>query len=397
MVATKQDYYELLGVDRSVSPEELKKAYRKMAMKYHPDRNAGDKAAEETFKAVSEAYEVLSDAQKRRQYDQFGHDGLKSSFGPGGFDFGRDFTHGADLQDILGSIFGGGGGLFDGFFGGSGGGRRQSARSGGAQAGADLRFDIEIDFEEAAFGSEREVTLPISTQCEACSGNGAAPGSKPETCRQCGGHGSVVSGNGFFQVRQTCPVCGGEGTMIRNPCKTCGGSGRVKSHKRITLKIPKGVETGSRLRISGKGEGGLRGGSAGDLYVVMHVKAHPIFQRREDDLFCEVPVPFDMLAIGGVIQVPTIDGLAKLKVDAGTETGKVFRLRGKGMPSVDGYGRSDLHVQVVPEVPVKLNSKQKKALTEFREASTPDNYPGGKHFHELGEQFLERKRAMQKR
>ena len=185
--------------------------------------------------------------------------------------------------------------------------------------------------------------------------------------------------------------------MIRNPCKTCGGSGRVKSHKRITLKIPKGVETGSRLRISGKGEGGLRGGSAGDLYVVMHVKAHPIFQRREDDLFCEVPVPFDMLAIGGVIQVPTIDGLAKLKVDAGTETGKVFRLRGKGMPSVDGYGRGDLHVQVVPEVPVKLNSKQKKALTEFREASTPDNYPGGKHFHELGEQFLERKRAMQKR
>jgi len=396
MVASKQDYYELLGVDRSVSPEDLKKAYRKMAMKFHPDRNAGDKAAEEKFKAVSEAYEVLSDAQKRRQYDQFGHDGLKSSFGPGGFDFGRDFTHGADLQDILGSIFGGGGGLFDGIFGGGGGRRQSSARSGGAQAGADLRFDIEIDFEEAAFGSEREVTLPISSQCETCSGSGAAPGSKRETCRQCGGHGAVISGNGFFQVRQTCPVCGGEGTMIRNPCTTCGGSGRVKSHKRITLKIPKGVETGSRLRIAGKGEGGLRGGSAGDLYVVMHVKAHSLFQRREDDLFCEVPVPFDMLAIGGVIQVPTIDGLAKIKVDAGTETGKVFRLRGKGMPSVDGYGRGDLHVQVVPEVPVKLNGRQKKALTEFREASTPDNYPSGKRFQEQGEQFMERKKTMQK-
>jgi len=395
-VAAKQDYYELLGVERSVSPEDLKKAYRKMAMKYHPDRNAGNKEAEEKFKEVSEAYEVLSDAQKRKQYDQYGHEGLKSSFGPGGFDFGRDFTHSADLQDILGSIFGGGGGgLFDGLFGG-GGGRRQSGRPGGPQGGADLRFDIEIDFEEAAFGSEREITLPISEQCETCSGAGAAAGSKRETCRQCGGHGAVISGNGFFQVRQTCPVCGGEGSIIRNPCKTCGGSGRVKSHKRITLKIPKGVETGSRLRVSGKGEGGVRGGPAGDLYVIIHVKAHPIFQRREDDLFCEVPVPFEMLVIGGVTQVPTVDGFAKLKIDAGTETGKVFRLRGKGMPSVDGYGRGDLHVQVVPEVPVKLNARQKKALAEFHEAVDEGNYPSGKRFHEQAELFLERRKTMQK-
>lgn len=393
-MATKQDYYELLGVERSVSPDELKKAYRKMAMKYHPDRNAGNAEAEEKFKGVSEAYEVLSDPQKRRQYDQFGHDGLKSSFGPGGFDFGRDFTHGADLQDILGSLFGGGGGLFDGFFGGSG--RRSSNRPGGAQSGADLRFDLEIEFEEAAFGSERVVTLPVAQQCETCNGSGAASGSQRETCRQCNGQGSVISGNGFFQVRQTCPVCGGEGTIIRNPCRQCSGSGRVKTKKRITLKIPKGVETGSRLRISGKGEGGVRGGPAGDLYVVIHVKEHALFRRREDDLFCEIPVPYEMLVLGGVLQVPTTDGVAKLKLDAGTETGKVFRLRGKGMPSVDGYGRGDLHVQVVPEVPVKLNSKQKKLLDAFKDTLSDSNYPQGKRFRERVDAFLERRKAMQK-
>ncbi|HAS84143.1 MAG TPA: molecular chaperone DnaJ [Verrucomicrobia bacterium] len=396
-MAAKQDYYELLGVERSVSPEDLKKAYRKMAMKYHPDRNAGDKAAEEKFKAVSEAYEVLSDASKRRQYDQYGHDGLKSSFGPGGFDFGRDFTHGADLQDILGSIFGGGGGLFDGFFGGGGGGgRRQSSRSSGPQSGADLRFDLEIDFEEAAFGSERELTLPISDQCDPCEGSGAAAGSKREACRQCGGHGAVISGNGLFQIRQTCPVCGGEGTIIRNPCKNCSGTGRVKSHKRITLKIPKGVETGSRLRIAGKGEGGVRGGPSGDLYVILHVKAHALFQRREDDLFCEVPVPFDMLAIGGTIQVPTIDGFAKLKIDPGTETGKVYRLRGKGMPNVDGFSRGDLHAQVIPEVPVNLNARQKKALAEFQDASEDSNYPLRNRYMDQAEQFFERRKVIQK-
>ena len=282
-MANKQDYYELLGASRSASPEELKKAYRKLAMKYHPDRNAGDKAAEEKFKELSEAYEILSDPKKRQQYDQYGHDGLKSQFGPGGFDFGRDFTHGADLQDILGNLFGGGGGgggggMFDDFFGG--GGRRQGSRPGGPQQGADLRFDIEIDFEEAAYGSEREITLPVSVQCDPCTGSGVTPGSKRETCRQCGGQGSVISGGGFFQVRQTCPVCGGQGTMVTNPCKKCGGTGRVKTRKRITLKIPHGVETGSRLRLTGKGEGGVRGGPAGDLYVVIRVKAHTLFRRR---------------------------------------------------------------------------------------------------------------------
>ncbi len=390
-MAAKQDYYELLGVNRSASADELKKAYRKLAMKYHPDRNQGDKAAEEKFKEVSEAYEVLSDPNKRQKYDQFGHDGLKSSFGPGGFDFGRDFTHGADLQDILGSIFGGGGGIFDDFFGG---GRRRSSRPGGPQAGADLRFDIEIDFEEAAFGSERKITLPISVQCEDCSGSGVTPGSKRETCRQCGGAGSVISGGGFFQVRQTCPVCSGEGSLVTNPCNKCNGSGRVKANKRITLKIPKGVETGSRLRLSGKGEGGLRGGPAGDLYVVIRVKPHSVFRRREDDLFCEVPVPFETLVLGGEIQVPTIDGYAKLKIAAGTETGKVFRLRKKGMPSVEGYGRGDLHAQIIPEIPVKLSSKQKKALSEFKENASESNYPSANRFYEQADQFLERKKSM---
>ena len=394
-MAQKQDYYEILGANRSATPDELKKAYRKKAMKYHPDRNQGDKEAEGKFKEVSEAYEVLSDAKKRQQYDQYGHEGLKSSFGPGGFDFGRDFTHGADLQDILGNLFGGGGGgMFDDIFGG--GGRRRGGRQDGPQQGADLRFDIEIDFEEAAYGSEREITLPISVQCEPCTGSGVTPGSKRETCRQCGGAGSVISGGGFFQVRQTCPVCGGQGTMVTNPCKDCGGSGRVKTRKRITLKIPHGVETGSRLRLTGKGEGGVRGGPAGDLYVVIRVKPHPLFRRREDDLFCEIPVPFHTLAIGGAIQVPTIDGFAKLKIAAGTETGKVFRLRSKGMPNVEGYGRGDLHVQVVTEVPVKLNSKQKKALAEFESQSSDSNYPSVKNFHEQAEAFLERKKAMGK-
>lgn len=393
-MAAKKDYYELLGVERSASPEELKKAYRKLAMKYHPDRNQGDAEAEDMFKAVSEAYEVLSDPQKRRQYDQYGHDGLKSSFGPGGFDFSRDFTHNADLQDILGSLFGGGGGLFDGIFGGGGGSRRQSARSGGPQPGADLRFDLEIDFEEAAFGSEREITLPVSVQCETCSGSGDTPGSSKETCRQCGGRGFVISGNGFFQVRQSCPVCHGEGRFSRNPCGDCSGTGRVKAQKRTKLKIPKGVETGSRLRLTGKGDGGVKGGPPGDLYVILHVKAHPLFQRRDDDLFCEVPVPFDIMVTGGAIQVPTIDGYAKLKVDAGTEAGKVYRLRGKGMPNVEGYARGDLHVHVIPEIPVKLSSKQKKMITEFSKTTDDSNYPLGARFKADAQELMSRKKAM---
>jgi molecular chaperone DnaJ len=393
-VATKQDYYELLGVPRTATADEIKKAYRKLAMKHHPDRNPDDKTAEHKFKDISEAYEVLSDTTKRQRYDQYGHEGVKSAFGPGGFDFSRDFTHSGDLQDILGSIFGeGGGGFFEDIFGGGGGRRRGRA---GAQRGSDLRFELDIDLEEAAFGSEREITLPISEQCETCKGTGAASGKRREACQQCGGRGTVISGGGFFQVRQTCPVCGGEGSIIREPCPECHGQGRVKARKRLHLRIPAGVETGSRLRLAGKGEGGVQGGPAGDLYVIMRVARHDIFERRGDDLYCEVPVAFDVAALGGEIEVPTIDGFAKLKLAAGTETGKVFRLRGKGMPSVDGYQRGDLHVGVIPEVPVKLNARQKKLLKEFAEEDEAENYPRGRDFKKLTDAFFERRRQLTK-
>ena len=394
-MASKNDYYELLGVPRESSADQIKKAYRKLAMKYHPDRNQGDSVAEEKFKEVSEAYEVLSDTQKRQRYDQYGHDGMKSTFGPGGFDFSRDFTHVSDLQDILGSIFGDGGGSFGDFFGGGGGGGRQR-RSNGPQQGSDLRFDLDIDLEEAVFGSEREITLPLNVDCEDCEGSGAAAGSKPESCKQCGGHGQVLSGGGFFQVRQTCPICRGQGAIATKPCKTCNGAGRKKKRKRLSLKIPKGVETGSRLRLPGKGEGGGRGGPPGDLYVMMNVRPHDLFERSGDDLYCRVPVPFEVAALGGEIEVPTVDGMAKLKLAPGTETGKTFRLRGKGVPSVEGYGRGDLHVQIVAEVPVKLNGQQKKMLKELLESGKDANYPDRMKFHKTAERFMDRKNAINK-
>lgn len=390
-MADKKDYYELLGIARTASVDEIKKAYRKMAMKYHPDKNPGDSAAEAMFKQISEAYEVLSDTKKRQQYDQYGHEGMKSSFGPGGFDFSRDFTHMGDLQDVLGSIFGDSGGIFDDFFGG---GRRRP--KGGQQQGADLRFDLEIDFEEAVFGSEREITLPMTEECLKCKGTGVAPGSTKETCRQCGGRGAVVSGGGFFQVRQTCPVCGGSGSLIVKPCSDCGGGGRIKTRKKLTLRIPQGVETGSRLRLAGKGESGFSGGQPGDLYVVLHVREHDIFQRRGDDLYCEVPVGFEVAAGGGDLEVATIDGYAMLKLAPGTESGKVFRLKGKGVPNVEGYGRGDLHVRVVPEVPVKLNGKQRKALSDLAILMEDSNYPERQKFKQKIEGFFTKKKAMGK-
>lgn len=390
-MAKKQDYYELLGVNRTASADEIKKAYRKLAMKYHPDRNQGDAEAERKFKEVSEAYEVLSDTNKRQQYDRFGHEGMKPTFGPGGFDFSRDFTHASDLQDILGSIFGQGGGIFDEFFGG--GGRRRTSRN-GPQRGADLRFDLEIEFEESAYGSERTVTLPISQQCETCTGSGLKPGSSAESCRHCGGRGTVISGGGFFQVRQACPVCGGAGRLNTNPCTDCRGTGRIKAKRELKMRIPKGVESGSRLRLAGKGEGGLRGGPAGDLYVTLHVKPHPVFQRTGDDLYCELPVPFHVCALGGDVRTPTLEGYAKLKIAAGTENGKVYRLRAKGMPNVEGYSKGDLHVRIVPEVPVKLSSKQKKLLKELEEMDSKTNYPRGRKFEEAIETFFEHKNSM---
>jgi molecular chaperone DnaJ len=353
-------------------------------MQYHPDRNQGDKSAETRFKEVSEAYEVLSDDNKRRQYDQFGHEGMRSTFGPGGFDFSRDFTHVSDLQDLFGSLFGDGGGTFEDVFGGGG---RRAGRT-GPQQGADLRFDLEIEFEESVFGVQREITLPISEQCGVCNGSGSETGSKEETCKHCGGRGAVVASSGFFQVRQTCPVCGGKGKVIIKPCKECRGNGRVKTRKRMTLRIPPGVETGSRLRLAGRGEGGVRGGPAGDLYVILHVKPHSFFQREGNDLYCEVPVPFDVAALGGDVEVPTLAGMARLRIDAETETGRVFRLRGKGAPSVEGHGYGDLNVKVVIEVPARLSSKQKKALKDFSDQCTGDNYPQAKKLHEQAEAFM---------
>lgn len=388
MPATKRDYYELLGVGRNASADEIKKAYRKLAMKYHPDRNPDNKEAAEMFKEISEAYEVLSDPAKKERYDQFGHDGVKSDFGPGGFDFSRDFTHMSDLQDLLGGLFG------NGMFGDIFAGQRRRPRSGGSQRGDDLRFDLEIDLEEAIFGSEREVELPIGETCAGCDGSGVARGSSRETCRQCGGRGSVVSDGGFIQFRQTCPACRGEGTVVRNPCRNCGGTGRVKARRRISLRIPPGVETGSRLRISGKGEGGTRGGPAGDLYVMLHIREHELFTRQGDDLFCTVPVPPHLAALGGEIQVPTPDGIASLKIPAGTPSGKVFRLRGKGVPRIDGRGAGDLHVRTEIEVPTGLSSSQRKLLQAFADSCREDNFPQTAMLRRRAARFLERRDAL---
>ena len=392
-MASKRDYYDVLGVPKSSTADDIKKAYRKLAMQYHPDRNPDNKEAAEKFKEVCEAYEVLSDADKRQRYDQFGHDGMKSAFGPGGFDFGRDFTHGQDfdLQDILGGLFGGDlGGMF-------GGGRRQQRTrdANGPQRGNDLRFDLEIDFEEAVFGSERQVDLSVNDACEACKGSGAADSSGRETCKQCKGQGFVVAGNSFFQMRQPCPVCNGEGAIVKNPCRKCHGTGRAKAPRHIALKIPKGVETGSRLRLSGKGESGLRGGPHGDIYVILHVREHDIFERHGDDLACCVHISPAQAALGGDVEVPTPEGYARIKIPAGTATGKIFRLRDKGMPSLHG-GCGDLHVRVDIEVPQNLNSRQRQALEDFAAACTPDNFPEARKLQKQTERFFERRDALRR-
>ncbi|MBM4163922.1 MAG: molecular chaperone DnaJ [Lentisphaerae bacterium] len=393
-MAVKRDYYEVLGIGKTASADEIKKAYRKLAMQYHPDRNPNNKEAEVKFREVSEAYEVLSDEKKRRQFDQYGHEGMKSTFGPGGFDFGRDFTHMSDIEDILGNLFGGGGeGTFGNMFGGRGGRRSRTEE----ERGNDLRFDIEIDLEESAFGSEREIDIPVNDGCDLCHGTGAAAGAKREACRQCGGHGFVVAGGGFFQIRQPCPVCHGEGTMIRQPCTKCGGSGRMKARRKLTLRIPRGVETGSRLRLPGKGEGGLRGGGPGDLYVVLHVRDHALFDRQGDDLTCTVPVSPADAALGGTVKVPTPEGFAEIRLPPGTPNGKVFRLRDKGIPSVEGRGTGDLNVRIVIEVPVHLSSKQRKLLEEFRDSCEPSVFPEAERMRKASETFFANRDALRQK
>ena len=385
MAEQKRDYYEVLGVEKTASADEIKKAYRKLAMKYHPDRNPDNPEAADKFKEASEAYACLSDPEKRQRYDQFGHDG--AAFGPGGFDFGRDFQ-GVDLGDILGNLFGGG---FSDLFGGG----RRSRNPNAPQRGADLRFDMEVDLEEAMFGVSRDLDLPIGEDCPDCNGTGAKKGTTREKCKQCGGHGVISSGHGFIQFQQTCPVCRGEGTIIANPCRTCGGTGRVKNRRKVSLKIPRGVDTGSRIRLSGKGESGSHGGEPGDLYVVIHVRDHEIFQRDGANLACEIHVPPDIAALGGSVHIPTPAGEGDLKIPAGTTNGKVFRLRGKGMTTLHGEV-GDLLVRVIVEVPQHLSSKQKKALEAFAEASDADNYPEAAHMAKEVKKFMERRNALLK-
>ena len=349
---SKRDFYEVLGVDRNASDRDIKKAFRRMAMKYHPDRNPDDQEAEDKFKEVNEAYEVLSDAQKKAAYDQYGHAGVDPNAGGGGFN-GGGFEGG--FGDIFGDVFGD-------MFGGGGGGRRSSV-----QRGADLRYNMDLSLEEAVRGIEKTIKVPTLVNCETCNGSGAKPGTQPKTCGTCGGVGQVRMQQGFFSVQQTCPTCRGEGRVISDPCNSCHGQGRVEKTKTLSVKIPPGVDTGDRIRLGGEGEAGSHGGPAGDLYVQVNVRAHPIFERDGKHLYCEVPISFVDAALGGELEVPTLDGRVKLKVPAETQTGKLFRLRGKGVKPVRGGSVGDLLVRAVVETPVNLSSRQKELLREFQE------------------------------
>lgn len=351
---SKRDYYEILGVTRTATEVEIKSAYRKLALKHHPDRNPGDKGAEEKFKEAAEAYAVLADADKRHLYDRFGHAGLgAAATGGQGFD-PTVFTGFEDILGGLGDIFG-----FGDLFGG---GRRR----GGPQRGADLRYDLEITFEESATGAETTVQIPRQETCETCHGSGAAPGSKPTTCPQCGGRGQLRYQQGFFTVARTCGGCRGSGQIVSNPCPACRGAGRVQKERKLTVKIPAGIATGQRLRLSGEGESGAGGGPAGDLYVVIHVQEHAFFQRDGNDLFCEIPLNFPTLALGGPITIPTLEGDETFKVPDGTQTGSTFRLRGRGMPDVTGRGvRGDLLITVKAITPKKLSREQKKLMEQL--------------------------------
>jgi molecular chaperone DnaJ len=354
---SKRDYYEVLGVARDASETDIKKAYRRVAMKFHPDRNPGDKAAEDKFKEANEAYEVLSDAQKRSAYDQFGHaavDGSAGAGGPGGFGAG-----GASFSDIFGDVFGD-------IFGGGGRSR------GGPQRGSDLRYTLEIDLEEAVRGTTAKIRVPTLVTCGECTGSGAKKGSTPVTCTTCGGAGQVRMQQGFFSVQQTCPNCRGKGKMIADPCGKCYGRGVVEETKTLSVKVPPGVDTGDRIRLAGEGEAGPSGGPPGDLYVQVSVREHPIFERDGKHLYCEVPISFADAALGGELEVPTLEGRVKLKIPAETQTGKLFRLRGKGVTPVRGGGPGDLLCRVVVETPVNLTRRQKELLKELQQTLEGD-------------------------
>lgn len=364
----KEDYYQLLGVDKNASDAEIKKSYRRLAMKYHPDRNKDDSGdAEEKFKQVKEAYEVLSDQKKRAAYDQFGHAGVDPSMGAGAGGFG-----GAEgFSDIFGDVFG------DIF----GGGRRRSS----VQRGADLRYNLELSLEEAVAGTEIKIRVPVMITCSECNGSGAKKGSSPVTCSTCQGHGQVRMQQGFFSIQQTCPTCNGAGKQIKDPCRKCHGQGRVKETKTLSVKVPAGVDTGDRIRLAGEGEAGERGGPAGDLYVEIQVKEHEIFTRDGANLYCEVPISFPTACLGGELEVPTLDGKVKLKIPAETQTGKLFRMRGKGVKPVRGGGSGDLLCRIQVETPVNLTKEQKEWVRQLDESLTG----GGKHHSPQEHSFMD--------
>ena len=360
---SKRDFYDILGVNRDASEDEIKKAYRKLAMKYHPDRNPDNPKAEEHFKEVKEAYEILSDGQKRAAYDQYGHAGIDPQAGMGG-GFGGFGAGG--FSDAFG-------GIFDEIFGGS-------ARGGGGRSnvyrGADLRYNIEVTLEQAAFGTETKIRIPTMEVCDSCKGSGAKSGTQPKTCPTCQGSGQVRLQQGFFSIQQACPKCHGTGKFIADPCGTCHGAGRIKQHKTLAVKIPAGVDEGDRIRLSGEGEHGINGGPSGDLYVQIHLKPHSVFQREGNDLHCEMPISFTTAALGGEIEIPTLDTVAKIKIPPETQSGKIFRLRGKGIKGVRSHTHGDLLCHVVVETPVNLTERQKELLRELEECSQADD---GKH------------------
>jgi molecular chaperone DnaJ len=374
----KRDYYETLGVPRNAGDEEIKKAYRKLAVKFHPDKNPGDHVAEENFKELGHAYEILSDPQKRAAYDQYGHAAFdpraRARGGGGGFH---------DPFDIFRDVFGGGAGgsIFENLFGGG-------QDPNGPQRGDDLRYDMQITLEEAALGCEKEISVTKPDQCEHCHGAGAEPGSKTRTCGTCGGRGQVLTARGIFSIAQTCPHCKGAGRILEKPCKTCSGSGTHERTSKIKLRIPAGVESNSRLRSAGNGEAGARGGPAGDLYVFLQVKAHEIFHREADDLLCEVPVSFIQATLGAEIEVPTLQGKATVKIPAGTQPGTLLRLKGRGVKNLQGHGQGDLHVRVQVEVPTQLNSEQKHKLSEFAALCDGKEMPLSQGFFEKAKKFF---------
>ena len=370
----KKDYYEVLGVDKNSSADQIKSAYRKLAVKYHPDKNKGDKSSEDKFKEASEAYHVLSNSERKQNYDNFGHAAFENGAGGrggfGNFDFSESFSD-----------------IFEDFFGEGFGGRSRSNRRSNYR-GSDLRYDLSINLDEAYNGKKQDIKFSTSEKCETCSGSGSKPGQSSSSCRMCGGHGQVRSSQGFFTVQQTCPQCSGSGEEITNPCSSCGGQGKKQASKRLSVTIPKGVDDGTRIRLAGKGEAGSRGAGNGDLYLFINVNTHELFKRQDEHLFFECPISIADAALGSSIEIPTIDGgKAKIKIPPGTQSGKQFRLRGKGMPYMRGSGIGDLYVQVNTEVPVSLNKEQKDLLEKFRQIENEKSNPSIKNFFKKAKSF----------